>query len=136
VKQAKVSELKNNLSRYLSYVRRGGTVRVYDRDRPVAELVPIGRVYETGSPELDAVLADLERKGVVRRGSGALPADFLTRPLPRARRSVVEALLDERRDGRGDSGTVPPSYHSSSRNPPAPQCALCSVKTARWWHGD
>jgi antitoxin (DNA-binding transcriptional repressor) of toxin-antitoxin stability system len=100
VKQAKVSELKNNLSRYLSYVRRGGTVRVYDRDRPVAELVPIGRVYETGSPELDAVLADLERKGVVRRGSGALPADFLTRPLPRARRSVVEALLDERRDGR------------------------------------
>lgn len=100
MKQAKVSELKNNLSRYLSYVRRGGTVRVYDRDRAVAELVPIGRVSTTGSAELDVVLEDLERKGVVRRGTGELPADFLTRPLPRARRSVVEALLDERREGR------------------------------------
>ena len=95
-----MSELKNNLSRYLSYVRRGGTVRVYDRDRAVAELVPIGRVSTTGSAELDVVLEDLERKGVVRRGTGELPADFLTRPLPRARRSVVEALLDERREGR------------------------------------
>lgn len=100
MKQAKVSELKNNLSRYLSYVRRGGIVRVYDRDRPVAELVPIGRMSTTGSAELDAVLEDLERKGIVRRGTGELPPDFLTRPLPRARRSVVEALLDERREGR------------------------------------
>jgi antitoxin (DNA-binding transcriptional repressor) of toxin-antitoxin stability system len=100
MKQAKVSELKNNLSRYLSYVKRGGTVRVYDRDRPVAELIPIGRVSTTGSTELDAVLEDLERKGIVRRGTGKLPADFFTRPLPRARRSVVEALLDERREGR------------------------------------
>jgi antitoxin (DNA-binding transcriptional repressor) of toxin-antitoxin stability system len=100
MKQAKVSELKNNLSRYLSYVKRGGTVRVYDRDRAVAELVPIGRVSTTGSAELDVVLEDLERKGIVRRGTGELPADFLTRPLPRARRSVVKALLDERREGR------------------------------------
>jgi len=109
MKQAKVSELKNNLSRYLSYVRRGGIVRVYDRDRPVAELVPIGRMSTTGSAELDAVLEDLERKGIVRRGTGELPPDFLTRPLPRARRSVVEALLDERREGRCDSGTARPS---------------------------
>jgi antitoxin (DNA-binding transcriptional repressor) of toxin-antitoxin stability system len=100
MKQAKVSELKNNLSRYLSYVKRGGTVRVYDRDRPVAELIPIGRVSTSGSTELDAVLEDLERKGIVRRGTGELPADFFTRRLPRARRSVVEALLDERREGR------------------------------------
>jgi antitoxin (DNA-binding transcriptional repressor) of toxin-antitoxin stability system len=100
MKQAKVSELKNHLSRYLSYVRRGGVVRVYDRDRPVAELVPIGRVATTGTAELDAVLDDLERKGIVRRGTGDLPAEFFTRTLPRARRSVVDALLEERRDGR------------------------------------
>lgn len=95
-----MSELKNHLSRYLSYVRRGGVVRVFDRDRAVAELVPIGARATAGSDELDGILDDLERKGIVRRGSGALPADFLTRRLPPARRSVVEALLEERREGR------------------------------------
>jgi antitoxin (DNA-binding transcriptional repressor) of toxin-antitoxin stability system len=100
MKQAKISELKNNLSRYLSYVRRGGVVRVFDRDRPVAEIVPVGPGPAKGSGPLDAVLESLERKGIVRRGSGRLPDDFLTRPLPPTERSVVEALLEERRDGR------------------------------------
>ena len=100
MKQAMVSELKNNLSRYLSYVKRGGVVRVFDRDRAVAEIVPIGHVVKSGTSELDGILADLERKGVVRRGTGSLPPDFLTRALPRPRRSVLEALLDERREGR------------------------------------
>jgi antitoxin (DNA-binding transcriptional repressor) of toxin-antitoxin stability system len=100
MKQAMVSELKNNLSRYLSYVKRGGVVRVFDRDRAIAEIVPIGHVVKSGTSELDGVLADLERKGVVRRGTGHLPPDFLTRALPCPRRSVLEALLDERREGR------------------------------------
>lgn len=100
MKQAKVSELKNNLSRYLHYVRRGGVVRVFDRDRAVAELVPIGQGTASGSDELDGILDDLERKGIVRRGTGSLPKDFVTRRLPRARTSVVEALLEERREGR------------------------------------
>ena len=100
MKQAKVSELKNNLSRYLSYVRRGGVVRVFDRDRAVAELVPIGQGATGGSDELDGILDDLERKDIVRLGTGELPAGFLTRRLPRAARSVVDALLEERRKGR------------------------------------
>jgi hypothetical protein len=54
----------------------------------------------SGTAEFDAVLDDLERKGVVRRGSGVLPHDFLTRTLPRSRKSVVDALLEERREGR------------------------------------
>jgi antitoxin (DNA-binding transcriptional repressor) of toxin-antitoxin stability system len=100
MKQARISDLKNNLSRYLAYVRRGGVVRGVDRDRPGAELVPIGESSATGRADLDAVLDDLQRKGVVRRGTGSLPADFLKRPLPRARRSVLGALLEERREGR------------------------------------
>lgn len=36
----KVSELKAKLSAYLSEVRRGETVVVYDRSTPVARLVP------------------------------------------------------------------------------------------------
>ncbi len=100
MKNAKVSELKNDLSGYLSYVRKGGVVRVFDRERPIAEIVPLGRTALSGTAELDAILDDLERKGIVHRGSGELPPDFLTRTLPRCRKSVVDALLEERQEGR------------------------------------
>ena len=40
MKAAKVSDLKAKLSAYLSEVRRGGTVVVYDRNTPIARLVP------------------------------------------------------------------------------------------------
>ncbi len=99
MKQAKISDLKNNLSRYLAYVRKGGVVRVMDRDRPVADLVPLGR-DEPSDGEIDAILLDLERKGIVSRGTGSLPDGFLDRPLPKAKASVLQALLDERRSGR------------------------------------
>jgi antitoxin (DNA-binding transcriptional repressor) of toxin-antitoxin stability system len=100
MKSAKIGELRNRLSSFLAYVRRGGVVRVFDRDRPIADVVPIRAGESTGSGPLDAILEDLERTGVLRRGSGALPGDFLERRLPRAKRSVVEALLEERREGR------------------------------------
>ena len=99
MKQARISDLKNNLSRYLAYVRKGGVVRVMDRDRPVADIVPLGR-DQPGDTEIDAILLDLERKGIVSRGTGALPKGFLDRPLPKPKASVLEALLDERRGGR------------------------------------
>jgi prevent-host-death family protein len=99
VKQAKISDLKNNLSRYIAYVRKGGVVRVMDRDRPVADLVPLRR-DEPNDTEIDAILLDLERKGIVSRGTGSLPEGFLDRPLPKAKASVLQALLDERRSGR------------------------------------
>ncbi len=100
MKQANVSTLKNNLSRYLDYVKSGGVVRVFDRDRPVAEIVALGG-EENGAPgALAAILADLERQGVVRRGTGAVSAVLLRSPLPTSRRSVVAALLEDRRAGR------------------------------------
>ena len=40
MKTTNVSELKAKLSSYLSEVRRGGTVIVYDRSTPIARLVP------------------------------------------------------------------------------------------------
>jgi len=99
MKQAKISELKNHLSRYLAYVRKGGRVRVFDRDRPIADLVPLtGAGGADPSAAID--LARLERLGIVRRGEGELSEEFLSRSLPRARASVVDALLEERRSGR------------------------------------
>ena len=98
MKSAKISELKNNLSRFLAYVRRGGTVRVYDRDVPVADLTPCRSLAE--STDADAALAALQRAGLLQRGMKELPGDFLQRRLPKARASVLQALLDERRDER------------------------------------
>ena len=45
---------------------------------------------------LKAHLDELVRQGRVRRGTGTLPRDFLTRPLPKAKKSVVDALLEDR----------------------------------------
>ncbi len=95
---AKISELKNRLSHYLSRVRRGESILVLDRDRVIARIDPAGgpaRAETTDSHWLD----DLERRGVVRRASAPLPRDWIaTRPALKA--DVVRAVLDERRDGR------------------------------------
>jgi antitoxin (DNA-binding transcriptional repressor) of toxin-antitoxin stability system len=94
MKKARVSDLKNQLSRYLDFVRHGETVLVLDRKVPVAELRPItGRSSNGG-------LAALERKGVIRRGSGRIPEKFFKEVLSGKRARVLDALLEEREKGR------------------------------------
>jgi antitoxin (DNA-binding transcriptional repressor) of toxin-antitoxin stability system len=95
MEKATISELKNGLSSYLDKVRAGETVVILDRDRPIARIERIGA--EAGTDER---LARLERSGIVRRASKRLPADVLTEPAPASRRSVLQALLDERADAR------------------------------------
>jgi len=41
MKRVKIAELKDQLSRYLREVERGGEVEVTDRDRPIARIVPV-----------------------------------------------------------------------------------------------
>lgn len=41
MKQVRIAELKAKLSEYLRAVRRGETIAVFDRDTPVAEIVPV-----------------------------------------------------------------------------------------------
>jgi len=60
--------VKNQLSRYLALVRRG-----------------------------TEALAGLERKGLVRRGSGSVPREILDRNPPGRTSGVLRALLEERR---------------------------------------
>jgi antitoxin (DNA-binding transcriptional repressor) of toxin-antitoxin stability system len=97
VKQVNISEAKAQLSKHIAYVRRGGQVRIFDRDLPVADLVPIQS--SKGGTDDDALLADMERRGVVRRGkAGPLPPEIL-QPGPSGA-SVLDALLEERRGGR------------------------------------
>jgi antitoxin (DNA-binding transcriptional repressor) of toxin-antitoxin stability system len=96
MKKANVSELKNRLSHYLRLVRGGQSVLVYDRDRLVARLEP---VTEAEVDDRMAWVAELERRGVLRRPTAKLPVNWLQERV-KARSDVVAALLDEREGGR------------------------------------
>ena len=85
-----VRELRQNLSVYLRRVRRGETLEVTERGRPVATLQPI--------VDQDDALARLALKMPLRRGAGnlyELPAPTkveLERPLS----DVLEELREDR----------------------------------------
>jgi prevent-host-death family protein len=89
---AGIAQLKARLSEYLARVQAGEEVVVTDRGRPVAKLVP--------ARDADEHLRELERRGLIRIGTGKLPPGFLDEPLPESSASVLEALLEERREGR------------------------------------
>ncbi len=95
MEKATISEIKNHLSAYLKKVKAGQSVLILDRDQPVARLE---RVEVEGRPA--DRLARLERAGLMRRSTKRMPLELLRSPAPKARQSVVEALLEERRDGR------------------------------------
>jgi antitoxin (DNA-binding transcriptional repressor) of toxin-antitoxin stability system len=98
MKKTNISSLKKDLSRYLQYVRSGGVVRVFDRETPVAEIVPLGK--REGSAE-DAIDAIIERK--IREGSVLPPTKkgkFVLPKLIKVRANLVEAILEDRREGR------------------------------------
>jgi antitoxin (DNA-binding transcriptional repressor) of toxin-antitoxin stability system len=98
VKTVRIAELKNRLSYYLRRVQRGESILVCDRDRVIARIERVGP--HVAVPGTDREWLDrLERRGVIRRGTGKLPADWLAgRPAVGA--DVVEAVLRERDEGR------------------------------------
>ena len=98
MKKARIAELKNNLSRYLEHVKGGGSVLVLDRDQPVAQIVPLESTVR-GSGATEERLVRLERRGLIRRGTGGLPDWLGRRKPPRLRGSVLKDLLDERDGG-------------------------------------
>jgi antitoxin (DNA-binding transcriptional repressor) of toxin-antitoxin stability system len=95
VEKATISQLKDRLSAYLKKVRAGRSILIVDRDQPIARIERI----ETGGPADDRI-GRLERAGLVRRGSGRLDVAALRREAPRARESVLDALVEDRREGR------------------------------------
>lgn len=98
MREAKISQVKNQLSRYLAMVRRGEIVRILDRNTPIAQIVPIAQAVGD-APVGEEALAELERKGLVRRGSGRIDRELLRSNPPGKSAGVLDALLEER-DGR------------------------------------
>ena len=97
MKAVKVSQAKNNLSQYLRYVRRGGRVRIYDRNTPVADLVPVEPV---AGEDDEAVLASLVQRGIVRpaRERGPLPPDFFEKGRDVSHARLAEAVREDREE--------------------------------------
>lgn len=93
-----VSRLKNELSGYLRKVRAGASVLVYDRDTPVARLVPLAPQAGEGGEEEER-LARLEAEGVVRRGRAG-PIELPPLPADWPRVDVVAALVADRESAR------------------------------------
>jgi prevent-host-death family protein len=95
MKKATISEIKNNLSAYLKKVRAGEVVVILDREEPVAR---IERVTAHDLP--DDRLGRLEREGLLERAAKPVPLALLRETPPRSRKSVLAALVEERREGR------------------------------------
>jgi prevent-host-death family protein len=95
--KAGVAELKARLSHYLERVRAGREVLVTDRGQPIARLVPV-RSPPRGAEKRDHLL----RQGAIVAGRGRVRRSLLRLEEgdPRTGRSVLEALLEERREGR------------------------------------
>lgn len=98
MKRATITEAKNRLSALLDRVRHGETVLILDRGRPVARLEPAMGV----SDDPNGRLARLDRRGVIRRAVAPPPKALIARKFPKSRKAygVLEALLEERREGR------------------------------------
>jgi prevent-host-death family protein len=94
---ASISDTKARLSELLDRVKAGETITITDRGVPVAQLVPLKGGREV---DWDARLASLERRGLITRPNTQNPdlRWLLERPLPKFEGSVLEALLDERRE--------------------------------------
>ena len=90
-----VRELKARLSEYLAQVKAGEEVVVTQRGKAVAKIVPLPS-FEA----LDDRLAEMERQGLVRLGSGRLPDEFLESPRVKdSEGRALSALRAERAEG-------------------------------------
>jgi antitoxin (DNA-binding transcriptional repressor) of toxin-antitoxin stability system len=98
MRRASVTEAKNNLSALIAGLKNGSPVLIMDRGRPVARLEPV----LAGDAERDERLAQLVLDGLVRPRRKPLSKTFFKKKLPRTRdgSSVLQALLEERREGR------------------------------------
>jgi len=90
-----VTELKASLSEMLALVKNGEEVLITERGRPIARLVPLP------SWDMDAAMAELVRKGILKPPERAFDEEWWNLPRPEDPEGLVlQALLEERRTGR------------------------------------
>ncbi len=99
MKAVSITEAKNRLSALIEAVQAGDDVLILDRGVPVARL---SSAAAQDPDDLDGRRARLIRAGILRPGKGGASRKILDEPPPPLPDgvSVVEALLEERREGR------------------------------------
>ena len=95
MEKATISQLKDGLSAYLKRVRAGQTVLVFDRNQAIARIERV----DVDSRSEDRLIR-LEKAGLIKAGKRTTTSRLLAGPVPKAKRSVVRTLVDERREGR------------------------------------
>ena len=98
MKVVTVQQLSESLEACLTSVKEGEDVLVTDMGKPIVKLIAPPPAVETEEERMER----LERQGIVRRGTGKLTEEFwnLPRGKPKEGCSVLDALLEERREGR------------------------------------
>ena len=74
-----LTNAKNNLSRLVEEVRHGERIRILVRGVPAADLLPVP-AGKLEPDEVERSLAALERRGLVRRGTGKVDDSLLRAP--------------------------------------------------------
>ena len=90
MRSTNIADLRNRLTQYLREVRAGEEIVVRDRQRPIAKIVPF-----TVDDDDDATLV---AGGLMRKGTGAIPASFWKARRPRLARSTAVAAVAADRD--------------------------------------
>jgi prevent-host-death family protein len=100
MKTANIVTAKNELSRLLRCVKRGETIVITERNRPVARLQPIDAAASAGNADIEPLIAS----GALLPPSGSSfnVAAFLAAPRARlaSGRSLAAAVIAEREEGR------------------------------------
>lgn len=104
MKSVKIAEFRNNLKLHLQYVARGGQIRIYDRNEPMADLVPVKTLMLTAEDSGVTFLKRAQSKNSIRTGSGKLPDKFFsTGPVQLGNSDssgILNQLLKDRKSGK------------------------------------
>jgi prevent-host-death family protein len=92
MRSTNIADLRNHLTQYLKEVRAGEEIIVRDRQRPIARIVPFTVEDDEHSD------ADLVAAGLLRKGTGKLPASFWKTRRPRVPLDAVIAAVSADRN--------------------------------------
>lgn len=93
MRSTNIADLRNRFTKYLKEVRAGEEIVVRDRQRPIAKIIPF--TVDDDGEQSDA---DLVAAGLLRKGTGKLPASFWKARRPSLPLDAVIAALTADRD--------------------------------------
>ena len=94
-----IAKLKNRLSAYLRKVRAGETIIVCDRKTPIAQLTPV-QVTESQDDRIARLIAEGKLIPPKNPWPPGKLAELLRQDPPDVGTRLLDALLDEREEGR------------------------------------